>query len=229
MRIDKFLAQSTGLSRKEVHRLIHTGKITLDDEVIKNIGLHVKDDADILLNGFPVEPPRDYYLMLHKPEGFVCSNQDGSHPSVLNFIELPRADEMTICGRLDVDTTGLVLITSDGKWAHRVTSPKHKTGKRYRVVTADPISSSAIDTFAQGLMLNSELKPTLPAELEILSSHEALLTLQEGRYHQVKRMFAAIGNKVVGLHREKIGFITLDDELEPGEYRELTADEVAAI
>ncbi len=229
MRIDKFLAQSTGLSRKEVHRLIQTGKITLDDEVIKNIGLHVKDDADILLNGFPVEPPRDYYLMLHKPEGFVCSNQDGSHPSVLNFIELPRADEMTICGRLDVDTTGLVLITSDGKWAHRVTSPRHKTGKRYRVVTADPIASSAIDTFAQGLMLNSELKPTLPAELEILSSHEALLTLQEGRYHQVKRMFAAIGNKVVGLHREKIGFITLDDELEPGEYRELTADEVAAI
>lgn len=229
MRIDKFLAQSTGLSRKEVHRLIHAGKITLDDEVIKNIGLHVKDDADILLNGFPVEPPRDYYLMLHKPEGFVCSNQDGSHPSVLNFIELPRADEMTICGRLDVDTTGLVLITSDGKWAHRVTSPKHKTGKRYRVVTADPIPDSAIDTFAQGLMLNSELKPTLPAELEILSSHEALLTLQEGRYHQVKRMFAAIGNKVVALHREKIGFITLDDELEPGEYRELTADEVAAI
>lgn len=229
MRIDKFLAQSTGLSRKEVHRLIHAGKITQGDEVIKNSGLHVKEDADILLDGFPVEPPRDYYLMLYKPEGFVCSNQDGNHPSVLNLIELPRADELTICGRLDVDTTGLVLVTSDGKWAHRVTSPRHKTGKRYRVETADPIPASAVDTFAQGLMLKSENTPTLPAELEILSSHEALITLQEGRYHQVKRMFAALGNKVVALHREQIGPIALDDELEPGECRELTADEVAAI
>jgi len=229
MRIDKFLAQSTGLSRKEVHRLIHAGKITQGEEIIKNSALHVKEDADILLDGFPVEPPRDYYLMLFKPQGFVCSNQDGSHPSVLNLIELPRADELTICGRLDVDTTGLVLITSDGKWAHRVTSPKHKTGKRYRVETADPIPETAIDVFAQGMMLRNEHKPTLPAELEILSSHEALITLQEGRYHQVKRMFAALGNKVIGLHREQISSLILDDELEPGEYRELTAEEVAQI
>lgn len=229
MRIDKFLAQSTGLSRKEVHRLIHARKVTLDDEVIRDSGLHVSPDADILLDGFPVDAPRDYYLMLHKPEDFVCSNQDGSHPSVLNLIELPRADELTICGRLDVDTTGLVLITSDGKWAHRVTSPKHKTGKRYRVETADPIPQSAIAAFAEGMMLNNENKPTLPAELEILSDHEALITLQEGRYHQVKRMFAAIGNRVTALHREQIGPITLDDDLEPGEYRELTDAEVAAI
>lgn len=229
MRIDKFLAQSTGLSRKEVHRLMHAEKITLDGEIIKNTGQHVTEDADIMLDGFPVEAPRDYYLMLHKPEGFVCSNQDGNHPSVLNFIELPRADEMTICGRLDVDTTGLVLITSDGKWAHRVTSPKHKTGKRYRVETADPIPASAIDAFAEGMMLNNEHKPTKPATLEILSDHQALVTLEEGRYHQVKRMFAAIGNRVTALHREQIGPITLDEELDPGEYRELTAEEVAAI
>ncbi|MCV6588853.1 MAG: 16S rRNA pseudouridine(516) synthase RsuA [Marinobacterium sp.] len=229
MRIDKFLAQSTGLSRKEVHRLIHAGKITLAGEVVSNSGLHVSEDADILLDGFPVEAPREYYLMLHKPEGFVCSNQDGNHPSVLNFIELPRADELTICGRLDVDTTGLVLITSDGKWAHRVTSPKHKTGKRYRVETADPIPTSAVQAFADGLMLHNEPKRTRPAELEILSDNEALVTLHEGRYHQVKRMFAALGNKVTALHREQVGLITLDAELEPGEYRELTAEEVAAI
>ena len=229
MRIDKFLAQSTGLSRKEVHRLMHAGKITLEGEVIKNTGQHVSEDADILMDGFPVEAPRDYYLMLYKPEGFVCSNQDGNHPSVLNLVELPRADELTICGRLDVDTTGLVLITSDGKWAHRVTSPKHKTGKRYRVETADPIAPEVVQQFADGMMLNNEHKPTLPAELEILSEREALVTLQEGRYHQVKRMFAATGNKVEALHREQIGPIELDIDLEPGEYRELTAEEVAAI
>lgn len=229
MRIDKFLAQSTGLSRKEVHRLMHQGKITLDGEEVRNAGLHVKEDADILLDGFPIEAPRPRYIMLYKPEGFVCANQDGVHPTVLSLIDLPRAEELTICGRLDVDTTGLVLITSEGKWAHRITSPKHKANKRYWVQTTDPIEESSIQHFANGIMLNNELKPTLPAELEIISEHEAIVTLQEGRYHQVKRMFAAVGNKVEALHRLQIGDIVLDEELEPGEWRELSEDEVASV
>ncbi|MBY4678281.1 16S rRNA pseudouridine(516) synthase RsuA [Marinobacterium arenosum] len=229
MRLDKYLSHSTGLSRKEIHRLLHAGKITLNEQPVRNAGLKVSEQDDIYLDGFPVEAPGARYLMLNKPVDFVCANSDGSYPTVLSLIDLPRADEMHICGRLDVDTTGLVLITNDGKWAHRVTSPRHKTGKRYRVWTSDPIPAEAVARFAEGVMLNGEDKPTLPAELEIVAENEALLTLQEGRYHQVKRMFAALGNHVQRLHREQIGTISLDEELEPGEYRLLTEDEVKGI
>ena len=129
-------------------------------------------------------------------------------------------------GRLDLDTTGIVLITDDGQWSHRISSPKHHVAKTYRVWTADAIPASAIEQFAQGVMLRSETNPTLPATLEILGEKEALLTIQEGRYHQVKRMFAAIGNKVDKLHRQQIGNITLPDDLAEGAYRALTAAEL---
>ncbi|WP_322786149.1 16S rRNA pseudouridine(516) synthase RsuA [Marinobacterium jannaschii] len=229
MRLDKYLSQSTGFSRKEVKKMLHKGMISVDGEVTKDASLHVAADAHVLMEGYPVEPPGDKYIMLYKPEGFVCSNDDGTHPTVVSLIELPRADELHICGRLDVDTTGLVLLTSNGKWAHRITSPKHKTGKVYRVETADPIPQEAIEQFETGLMLASERFRTKPARLEILSEHEALVTLTEGRYHQVKRMFAAIGNRVVGLHRESVGAIELDEMLEPGEYRFLSDAEVESV
>lgn len=229
MRIDKFLAQSTGLSRKEVQKLVQRGKVSLGDTVVKNAAMHIDEDADLYLDGFPVEAPRDRYLMLYKPEGFVCANKDGVHPTVLSLIDLPRADELTICGRLDVDTTGLVLITSDGQWAHRITSPKHKAEKRYYVTTAEEIAPETIELFAQGLLLKGETKRTLPAKLEITAPNEAIITLQEGRYHQVKRMFAAANNRVTALHRQQIGEIELDEMIDPGEWRELTTEEVASI
>jgi len=229
MRLDKYLSQSTGFSRKEIKKMLHKGLFSVDGEVVKNGALHVSLDSQILMDGYPVDAPGEKYIMLYKPEGVVCSNDDGTHPTVVSLIELPRADELHICGRLDVDTTGLVLLTSNGKWAHRVTSPKHKTGKLYRVGTADPIDASAVEKFNQGLMLDRERFRTKPATMEILSEREALVTLTEGRYHQVKRMFAAIGNRVVSLHRERVGAIELDEMLEPGEYRFLTEEEVASV
>lgn len=229
MRLDKFISQSTGISRKEVRKLLHSGKITCDGATVTNPAIHITLDADVCLEGFPIEAPGERYIMLNKPEGFVCSNDDGTHPTVVSLIDLPRAEELHICGRLDVDTTGLVLLSSNGQWAHRVTAPRHKTDKLYRVTTADPIPDSAIEQFERGLKLASEKFRTKPAKLELIDACEARVTLTEGRYHQVKRMFAAIGNKVVALHRERIGGIELDEMLEPGEYRFLSDDEVNAI
>jgi 16S rRNA pseudouridine516 synthase len=229
MRLDKFLSQSSGFSRKDVKKMLRAGEITVNDEAVRDPSMHISDDDFICLDGMPLEAPGERYLMLHKPEGCVCSNDDSTHPTVLSLIDLPRADELIICGRLDVDTTGLVLVTSDGQWAHKVTSPKHKTGKVYYVETADPIPESAVEAFAKGLRLHNEPFPTKPAELVIVGPCEARVTLTEGRYHQVKRMFAAIGNRVELLHRERIGSIELDPDLELGEYRELTEEEVNSI
>ncbi len=230
MRLDKYLSQSTDFSRKEVRRYLKLGEVTLNGKEVRDPAMHVDEINDeIYLSGYPIEAPGEKYLMLNKPLGCVCANHDGTHPTVLSLIDLPRANELIICGRLDVDTTGLVLITTDGQWAHKVTSPKHKTGKLYEVVTADPIPESAVDKFANGMKLINDNIKTKPAELHITSENEAEVTLTEGRYHQVKRMFGAIGNKVEELHRTRIGNIHLDEELELGEYRFLTPEEIDSI
>jgi 16S rRNA pseudouridine516 synthase len=168
--------------------------------------------------------------MLNKPQGVVCANSDAEHPTVFDLIDTRTLHpslrhQLQIAGRLDIDTTGLVLITSDGAWNHAITSPNKVLGKRYRVTTSDPISPEAPALFAQGLLLKQESKLTKPAKLTLLNSHHALLEITEGKYHQVKRMFAAIGNKVIALHREAIGTITLDTALAPSQFRPLTANE----
>jgi 16S rRNA pseudouridine516 synthase len=151
------------------------------------------------------------------------------HPSILNLIDIEKHDRLHIVGRLDVDTTGLVLITDDGQWSHRITSPKKNCQKTYRVDLANKIRSDTIERFKKGLLLKNELKPTLPAQLVIQSKQKVLLSIQEGRYHQVKRMFAAVGNHVEALHRVSIGTITLDVQLGDGEWRYLTEDEITSM
>ena len=125
-------------------------------------------------------------------------------------------------------TTGLLLVTDDGQWSHRITSPRHECAKTYRAWLADPVEPAVVEQFAAGVQLRGERQLTRPAELQLVTPTEALLTIHEGKYHQVKRMFAAVGNKVIRLHREKVGVLSLGSELAPGEYRPLTADEIAA-
>jgi len=229
MRLDKYIASVTDFSRKEVKRMLHADEVTVNGEYERDAGRKVGEQDDVCLQGIPLEAPSTRYLMLYKPEGVVCSNDDPTHPTVMALLELPRVERLHICGRLDVDTTGLVLLTDDGQWAHRITSPNRHTGKIYHVTTADPISADTARRFAEGIVLNGESRRTKPAQLELLSEHEARVCLHEGRYHQVKRMFAAMGNRVESLHREQIGDIILDEMLEPGEYRELTPEEIASV
>ncbi|BBG59213.1 MULTISPECIES: 16S rRNA pseudouridine(516) synthase RsuA [Providencia] len=230
MRLDKFLSQQLGISRNLVARELRAGNITVDDKVVKSGSMQISADNEVSYDGnvlIQITGPR--YFMLHKPEGYVCSTDDPTHPTILYFIDEPVTQKLHAAGRLDIDTTGLVLLTDDGQWSHRITSPKHHCEKTYRVQLSEDITDDVIQKFEIGVMLNGEKSPTKPAQLEIISPREVLLTISEGRYHQVKRMFAAVGNHVCGLHRERVGEIRLDEQLEPGEYRPLTEDEINSI
>ncbi|SPY77889.1 16S rRNA pseudouridine(516) synthase RsuA [Providencia rustigianii] len=230
MRLDKFLSQQLGISRNLVARELRAGNITVDDKVVKSGSMQISADNEVSYDGnvlIQITGPR--YFMLHKPEGYVCSTDDPTHPTIVYFIDEPVTQKLHAAGRLDIDTTGLVLLTDDGQWSHRITSPKHHCEKTYRVQLSEDITDDVIQKFEIGVMLNGEKSPTKPAQLEIISPREVLLTISEGRYHQVKRMFAAVGNHVCGLHRERVGEIRLDEQLEPGEYRPLTEDEINSI
>lgn len=229
MRLDKFLCESSYFTRALAKRAIKSGKVTCDGVVVKDAGFKVQTKHRICYEGDELNPVGERFLMLHKPDGTVCATVDDVHPTVIDLLDIEKPEALHIAGRLDMDTTGLVLITTDGQWSHRITSPKKECGKCYLVTVADPLDAQLIETFAAGVALRNEDGLTKPASLEIIDSHTARLTITEGKYHQVKRMFAAVGNKVVGLHRESIGNIVLDDDLEPGEWRYLTEDEIKSV
>ncbi|HDX1192311.1 TPA: 16S rRNA pseudouridine(516) synthase RsuA [Pasteurella multocida] len=227
MRLDKFLAENTGLTRSQANKVLKQSAVTVNGHVEKNGAQKVSQTDEICLDGEHLPwVSAGQYLMLYKPQGYVCSHEDGDYPTIYQFFDYPLAGKLHSAGRLDVDTTGLVLLTDDGKWSHRITSPKYHCEKTYLVTLADPVESHYQQACAEGLLLRGEKTPTKPARLEILDDYNVNLTISEGRYHQVKRMFAALGNKVVGLHRWKIGQIELDDRLAEGEYRSLSAEEI---
>lgn len=227
MRIDKFIGNNSELSRSQIHVAFKKGSVTRNGELVSKTNSSMQPEDVIELNGEIIQPLQTRYLMLHKPAGYVCANSDSEHPTVLDLLDLPRKDSLQIAGRLDIDTTGLVLLTDDGQWNHLITAPRKSCSKRYLVTTADPIGEDTGAAFAAGVLLHGEPRPTLPAQLHILSPDTATLDIEEGKYHQVKRMFAAVGNRVIKLHREKIGSLRLDAALKPGEYRPLTAAEIA--
>ncbi len=227
MRLDKFIATTTDFSRSEVKRWLKQNEVTVNGVVTNNPAQHIDTHKDkIYLFGEALEEPKPRYFMLHKPKGMVCANSDSEHPTVIDLLSEHKKDTLQIAGRLDKDTTGLVLITDDGQWNHRITSPNSHCFKRYCVSLERPLSTELVETFQQGILLKGENKATLPAELIIIDDYHAELAIQEGKYHQVKRMFAAIGNHVTALHRSSIGDIILDSTLQQGQYRSLKAKEV---
>ena len=230
MRLDRFICECTELTRSNAKKALHRGDITINGEVVKNPGYKVTNTCDVRILGQRLIHGGEHYIMLNKPADTVCSNAgEAGYASVLSLLDLPKADTLQIAGRLDADTTGLVLITSDGQWGHKVTSPRKACGKRYRVWLTEPLVHSAEKKLEEGIQLRNEKKPTRPARLERISDTEVLLTITEGKYHQVKRMFAALGNRVTALHREQVGRIELDRDLEIGEWRELTTEEIASV
>lgn len=230
MRLDKFLSQQLGISRALIIRELRAKRVTVDGEIVKSGSLKLTPEQVVEFDGNPLHQqvgPR--YFMLNKPQGYVCSTDDPDHPTVLYFMDEPVAYKLHAAGRLDIDTTGLVLMTDDGQWSHRITSPKHHCEKTYLVTLEQPLVEDTAAQFTAGVQLHNEKNLTKPAQLEKIDDHVVRLTISEGRYHQVKRMFAAVGNRVVELHRERIGEIALDDDLAPGEYRALTTEEIASV
>lgn len=230
MRLDKFVCKSTELSRQEAVQCICSGAVLVNGVTVTNESMQVHESNTVLLNGVMLTPRDFRYIVMNKPASTVCSNIDEVYPSLFHHLNVDRVSELHIAGRLDADTTGLVLITDDGRWSFAVTQPSSDCCKVYRVQLSRAIPLEAIDglimQFNHGLLLQGESELTRPAKLEQVAPKEVLLTITEGRFHQVKRMFATVGNRVVGLHREQIGEINLD--LDIGQWRYLSKSEVAS-
>ncbi len=225
MRLDQFIANSTELSRKEAKQAIVRGHVTVNEHTCKSASTHLAGHERVMLSGTPLTLPGERYLMMHKPAGVVSATTDSDHPTALDLLPANTARNLHIVGRLDADTTGLLLLTTDGQWSHRVTSPRTECPKTYRVTLSEPLTDSAVEELEQGVRLHNDPKPTRPARVTILEERIIELTISEGRYHQVKRMLAAVGNHVEELHRLQIGEVRLDASLAPGEYRELSPEE----
>jgi 16S rRNA pseudouridine516 synthase len=226
MRLDKLVSNSTAFTRSQTGKIIRKGDITVNGFVVKKSAFKVSETDQVQYMGIDLKLPKQRYIMLHKPKNVVCSIADSKHKTVLDLLFISNRDCLRIAGRLDIDTTGLLLLTDDGNWLHRITSPKYKQAKVYHVSLTEDISDTAISKLETGIMLKGENKATLPASVEKLGNKTILLTLHQGKYHQVKRMLAAVGNHVEELHRQQIGGIILDNNLEAGEWRELSADEI---
>ncbi len=226
MRLDRFLIRRGIHSTREVSRLLSEKQVIVD-HLVETSGLRKIDRfTRIEVNGEILQAQEAVYLMLHKPAGYLSATSDPIHPTVIDLIEHPLREQIHLAGRLDRASTGLVLLTNDGRWSKRVTEPRQQVAKVYQVTTLDPISAETAAIFASGIYFAYENLTTRPAELELLGEREARLTLHEGRYHQVKRMFHAVGNRVLSLHREQIGPLTLDASLPPGKARSLRPDEI---
>jgi 16S rRNA pseudouridine516 synthase len=226
MRLDRFLVRRGTHSGKEVARLLAIERIEVDGE-IETSGLRkINRFSRVVLDGVILQEKEAVYLMLHKPAGYLSATTDPQHPTVMELIDHPLRDELHLAGRLDRASTGLLLLTNDGRWSKWVTEPVEKICKVYRVTTRDVISPETAAIFAAGIYFAYEDLTTRPAVLETVGEREALLTIHEGRYHQMKRMFHAVGNQVLSLHRERIGPLVLDD-LPAGTSRRLNGEEVA--
>ena len=230
MKLVKLIANLGYGSRKQVTAMFREGRVTdaagevlyADDKV---------DHADIRLDGEPLDPPAGLVLMLHKPVGYTCSTKDSGR---VVYDLLPpryrlRSPSLSTVGRLDRDTSGLLLMTDDGQLLHRIVSPKAKLAKVYEATLNSDLRGDEAATFASGtLLLESENTPLAPAPMDVIDARHARLTLTEGRYHQVRRMFAAVGNHVDALHRSRIGGLELDG-LAAGEWRTLDAEDIARL
>lgn len=230
VRLDKYVSSVSDYSRAEVKRLLKQSHIRVNGEATKNPALHVCSATDIItLYDEPLAPLAPRYFMLNKPQQTICATEDSMHPTVIDLMDEPNSEQLHIAGRLDKDTTGLVLITDDGQWSHRITSPNRHCVKTYKVSISEPLSNKAKEQLTQGVQLHNEDKPTRPATVVTITPTCIELSISEGKYHQVKRMFAAVGNHVEQLHRVSIGDITLDTTLNEGEYRALTTEEVMTV
>ena len=221
-RLDQTLSNLGYCSRREVRIWLRDKRVRVAGELTKNAALKV-DPANVTVDGNPLEHPGDILIMLNKPLGYVCSHDSNEGQRIYDLLPeiwLARSPQVVSVGRLDKDTTGLILITDQTALVQQLTSPKKHVDKVYIATVDKPLDQTIIEQFAAGVQLISETEPCLPAILEIIDTHTAKVTLNEGKYHQIRRMFAACDNHVVSLHREQFGQYTLGD-LAPGEWRDL--------
>ena len=231
MRIDKYLAEMGQGTRSEIKKLIRSGRVMVDGETVKKPELKIDETTQkVSLDGKQIGYAKKEYYMLHKPAGVISATKDDRDKTVLDLITDKKRNDLFPVGRLDKDTEGLLLITNDGELAHRLLSPAHHVDKQYYALVEGELPADAVSQMEQGVTLEDGTV-TRPARLELLPEKEGeftktLLTIHEGKFHQVKRMFEALGCKVVFLKRLSMGNLVLDPELETGAYRPLTEGEI---
>ncbi len=228
MRLDALLVRLGIGSRSQIQRLIRQGQVTTEGRTVCDPAVSVEPGTAVSVNGNPLDTRIERTIMLHKPAGVLTAARDPKAPTVLDL--LPPVYGSLQCmpvGRLDKDTTGLLILTTDGELAHRLISPKRGIDKTYLAVTDTELTAADIAAFEQGIPLSDFT--ALPARLEIVDACRARITVTEGKFHQVRRMLAACGHQTLSLHRERVGPLTLDPALQPGEIRELTDAETAAL
>ncbi len=226
MRLDKFLANARIGTRKEVKNILRTGAVTVNGITVTDAGFHVAPEEDtVTVNGSVVGYQEHRYYMLNKPSGVISATQDAREKTVLDLLLPDDRKNIFPVGRLDKDTTGLLILTDDGELAHRLLSPKKHVKKKYLATLDAAVGQREADLFAKGLRVDDDFT-AMPAILEIPSEKEVYVTIEEGKYHQVKRMFESVGRQVVSLKRVAMGSLMLDEALAEGEYRSITEEEL---
>lgn len=226
MRLDQFVGQALQISRNEAQKLIRAGAISINHEIVTKAPTNISDNTQVYYAEELLSLPGLLYLMLHKPLGVISATEDTSQRTVLDLIKHPHRRLLHPVGRLDKDTTGLLLLTNDGQWSHRITAPRQHVPKVYLAQLAEPLSDLAAQQLLQGVLLQGEKQIVTASKVEMIPQQQVRLTIHEGKYHQVKRMLAAVGNRVETLHREQIGALSLDPKLPAGEWRFLTPSEI---
>lgn len=229
MRLDKFLCDTAGLTRTEAKNAVKKGQIAVNGQVQKAADFKVKENTDtVTFQGKPLSYAAFHYYMLHKPAGVITATEDKKESTVMDILREEKVKNLFPVGRLDKDTEGLLLITDDGELAHNLLSPKKHVDKEYLVKVRDSISEEDCRKLSEGVEIGDE-KPTAPAKVERVAEKEILLTIREGRFHQVKRMLQAVGNEVLYLKRLSMGSLRLPEDLEKGAYRPLSEEEIYKI
>ena len=231
IRIDRFLCHMGIGSRSEIKKFLKTCRVKLNGKFEKSPNTQVDIDKDEILFDDEIVIYKEFtYLMLNKPKDYISATFDPKLPTVLELLEFPYSNmELFPVGRLDIDTTGFLILTNDGKFSYNVTNPKKKVNKKYLVTLRDDISSNQIESLENGIYFEKEDFTTENAKVEEISKRKIYLTISEGKFHQVKRMLEYVGNEVVELKRVSIGNLSLDEKLELGEYREITNTELEEI
>lgn len=232
-RLDRFISEHCQVNRKAVRLMLAQKRVTVDGQLAFDTSLIVDKFSSVEVDGNTLQSNQAYYIMLNKPVGVVCATKDEKHKTVIDLLignyEQAILDDLHIVGRLDLNTSGLVLLTNDSRWSERLTSPEHKVAKCYNVTLANPLTEEYSNAFAEGMYFAYEDITTQPAKIRIISTYQAEVILTEGRYHQIKRMFGRFRNQVLALHRSSIGQLNLDITLPLGDCRDLKPFEVQNI
>lgn len=228
MRLDNFLTKALNVTRSEASKIIKSKQIEVNNSIVTKKDIYIDEQKDVVKYNNEIITYKEFiYIMLNKPKGYLSATKDGKEKTVIDLIDIKR--DIFPVGRLDKDTEGLLLLTNNGKYAHFLTSPNHHVEKKYYVELEKDINDNDIYLFCNGLEIRDgkdELYITKQAKLDVVTSNSCYVYITEGKFHQIKRMFEKLNNKVTYLKRVQFGDIKLDDNLELGQYRELTDEEI---